>query len=205
MRDHHTDRLAGTVYVASKFEQWELTRGVQRAMSTRGWRIGFDWTVFAEAELKEHPDYKENAVWDLAGVKTADIAIALLTGDERGTFIEIGYALALGINTLVIDATEDRKSSVFWHHPKVTYLKYEPSLYEPYMRSAVHPVSPPSLTAGELDVDGLMLHVDSFLRARKEHMRRCRLKATGLHFDDEDDEDGEDGEDGENDVWADEL
>lgn len=126
------DVLSGTVYVAAKFEEWPLVRALQHQLSLRGWRIGFDWTPFGA--FPEEGGHAENAYWDVAGVRDAALLIAVLTtGRERGTFVELGYALGRGVRVLVIDATIEQEKSVFFEHPLVTYLKV-PALIPPRMR-----------------------------------------------------------------------
>ena len=120
------DRMVGGVYVAGKFENWAVLRQLQHKLALRGWSITFDWTVFAETPTEKT---RENALWDLAGVRGASAFVAVLEGKECGTFVELGYALACETRCLIIDNSINSKNSVFYRHPLVSYVSYNPTLW----------------------------------------------------------------------------
>lgn len=62
----------------------------------------------------------EQALRDLQGVQEADAVIAVFTHDDypyRGTWVEVGYALALGKPVYIVGTAGDQ--CIFVHHPNV--------------------------------------------------------------------------------------
>ena len=94
-------------------------------LKRHGWKQTFDW---ASQDQEGPTEYKDIALAELAGVRSADVLIVLLPGGY-GTHVEIGAALALG-KPVVLHAP-DRKTletpypCIFHYHPSVTLLVSE--------------------------------------------------------------------------------
>lgn len=97
------------VYVAGKFTTPEETRAVQAACHTAGHAITYDWTtnhIPTSTGIHDRRRLRrEYAIADLNGVREADVVLALFTDPTyayRGTFTEIGFALAQGKRVLAV-------------------------------------------------------------------------------------------------------
>lgn len=73
----------------------------------------------------EQQGYREIAIAEIAGVRDADVLVALLPGGY-GTHVEIGAALALGkqiiLHTPDQETLETPYPCLFHYHPQITIL-----------------------------------------------------------------------------------
>ena len=114
-------------YVAASLAQAALARQVADALKARGWVHTHDWTTH------EHIDKPGTAVPgslrrasmdDIRGVETADVVICLMPGG-RGTYCELGAAIALSKRIFVVAQTEAALMegytywTAFFDHPRV--------------------------------------------------------------------------------------
>jgi hypothetical protein len=120
-------------YVAGRFGDWRLVRDAQNTLRSRDYAITFDWTPIAEeVELAEGDQthrmddgvelntLRNNATLDLNGVCDADLYVLVCNPNSMenamGCYIELGAALACGLECHVINPPRD---SVFFHRPRV--------------------------------------------------------------------------------------
>lgn len=89
-------RTAIKYYVATRFENRDQHRAMQREMGSRGHGITFDWTGLPRAALGGEDTLASISALELAGVREAHVLIGLLPGG-RGTHVELGAALGLRI------------------------------------------------------------------------------------------------------------
>jgi nucleoside 2-deoxyribosyltransferase len=112
-------------YLATRKDRAGEAKALLEELKARGWERTFTWTGEDKAGP---PEYADLALAELAGVREADVLIALLPGGY-GTHVEIGAALALG--KPVILHAPDRKTletpyaCVFHYHPEVKLLVSE--------------------------------------------------------------------------------
>lgn len=107
------------VYVASSTKNIPTVRRIQHTALAYGHRITSDWTKAVE-RYGENPGVdtldkaiaKECALEDARGVRGADLVIVLCHPDMRGTWIEIGMALAWQIPVWLVG--EPERDSVFF-------------------------------------------------------------------------------------------
>ena len=109
-------------YLSTRKDRSAEALALLEALKARGWERTFDWADLGRVA----PDkYADTAMAELAGVRDADVLIALLPGGY-GTHVEIGAALALG--TPVILHAPDRQTldtpypCIFHYHPGVRLL-----------------------------------------------------------------------------------
>lgn len=101
------------LYVASKWQEWEMVKYIIDILKNRNHEIMADWT-----NHPKHAHNKEYALEAMAGIKECDLLIAYMANKHyyKGAWTEIGGALALNIEVYVIgDVT-----GVFSEHPLVT-------------------------------------------------------------------------------------
>lgn len=111
------------VYVAGRWAQWQKVRSMQQALSRRGFSVTYDWTAVAEFCVEEaDEDMPACAARDLEGCADADIVVALIEPGCRGSWLEMGYALAKGARVYVV-STPDVGEHVFFHAPKVSWRR----------------------------------------------------------------------------------
>ena len=103
------------VYVAGKWEDREKVRRVQARLRALGDTITHDWTNSREID-------REEALRDIEGVKQCDMLVAVLSEEynHRGTWVEIGAALALGRPVYIIG---NGGPCIFTAHPLVTHIE----------------------------------------------------------------------------------
>ncbi len=122
-----------SIYVASKFQQYERARRLMDDLSEAGHTITHDWTRSDQFGRNGHPVFKSEqeiptearrgyAVADLRGVRTADLVVYLADTLSAGANVEVGSAIALGIEVYVVDP---EVYTVFWDHPLVTVFPTE--------------------------------------------------------------------------------
>jgi nucleoside 2-deoxyribosyltransferase len=111
-----------TFYLATRKDRATQAEILLEALKSRGWERTFTWAGEDKAGAKEYPGI---AVAELAGVREADVLIALLPGGY-GTHVEIGAALALG-KPVILHAPDQKSLNtpypcVFHYHPGVKLL-----------------------------------------------------------------------------------
>lgn len=102
------------IYVAGNFaEDRARCRSIARRLESFGHEITWKWFDTEPAYYGGH-----NALHDLAGVRDADLLIALLRDERKwqGTWCEIGGALITGKPVFVIGDLE-KMTNVFCKHP----------------------------------------------------------------------------------------
>jgi hypothetical protein len=113
------------IYVAGKFEEYEIVREVQKAAVEAGHYVTADWTRFAEEVLvrgrKPDTQYlQECAGHDYWGVKNCHLFIGIHHPDQFGTSVEFGLALAWGKRVWLVGEWEPRQSP-FFYVPGIKY------------------------------------------------------------------------------------
>ena len=95
------------VYVAGPSAELDRARAAMRMVWNLGAVVTHDWTLDASAwpQLTSR-QLAEHVALDLAGVRAADVVLALARSDthalSQGAAIEVGYALACGIRVVAI-------------------------------------------------------------------------------------------------------
>lgn len=104
------------VYLAALYSERERMEVIADALKALGMEIGSSWVYGGEEGLNRG----EIAEMDLIGLEDCDVLLAFTK--PRGTptsggrrHVEFGYALAKGIECIVIGDREN----VFYHHPAV--------------------------------------------------------------------------------------
>lgn len=107
------------VYVASKFENEQAVREAHRLLRERGHIITLDWTgkVATEEEPLSH-----HAQADFGGVASAHALILLHHPNVCGAMTEMGIALALRKDVIVIDADRG-PANIFFSLPQVKHAR----------------------------------------------------------------------------------
>ena len=109
------------IYVATKWERRDRAKGLIQQLIAAGHTITYDWTA-------QEQDSPRQAVADLHGVATADVVVILAEEDlpYRGTYVELGVALALDIPVWLIGHGLDQ--CLFVHHPHITRMTWSTML-----------------------------------------------------------------------------
>lgn len=110
-------------YIASRLENAEEVKSLKRVLDKWGWHHTYDWTVHGSVQKEPSERIGQVAMDELHGVVTAQVLIALLPGG-RGTHVEIGAALAMGKDVILLsenpeDFGNTGKTCAFYHHPDV--------------------------------------------------------------------------------------
>jgi nucleoside 2-deoxyribosyltransferase len=115
------------IYVAGKWTDKDTIKKYMLELESMGHTITHDWTTF---EFETKNTKPQMAFADIEGVKKADMVVILMTDPEyayRGSFTELGAALALNKKIyLVSDAENARanyKTNVFFHHPLINHIE----------------------------------------------------------------------------------
>ena len=106
--DTYESKKQMRVYVAGKFSEKKQAHSVMCQVRSLGHEVTYDWTQFSEERTPQSMQRAANL--DLQGVLDADAVLALLTDPSytyRGTFFELGAALATGKRVLVVCAAPD--------------------------------------------------------------------------------------------------
>lgn len=113
-------------YVASKFENKEEVRRVQKLLREAGHSITHDWTVEDATGLTGEvleAYLRRCAEKDLAGVENCDFLFLLNYLHCAGSYTEFGMALALRRLVVVVDGRDPTKSrNIFFHLPNVYHF-----------------------------------------------------------------------------------
>ena len=110
-----------TVYLAGKFRDPRIPSFIQELRGLAGIGVTHDWT------LEKDKPQSEAAVFDMEGVVQCDIFVAVmddLTYDYRGTFTELGAALALKKPILLVRGSVEQyaKTNCFFLHPSIFHV-----------------------------------------------------------------------------------
>jgi hypothetical protein len=118
-REDQGDRI--TVYVAGKFRDDRMPSYIQSISKIPGVVVEYNWTL-----EKDKPP-REAAIFDIKGVVGCDVFIAVMddtTYDYRGTFTELGAAIATGTLVMVVGGeTTYAQTNCFFHHPSIIRIK----------------------------------------------------------------------------------
>ena len=103
------------IYVATKWENRSEANRVLALLRSAGHHITYDWTVWEQEST-------EQALADLSGVLNADCLIVLAEQDlpYKGTYVELGAALAAGLTIYLVGDGLD--ACLFSKHPDVQKL-----------------------------------------------------------------------------------
>jgi hypothetical protein len=91
------------IYVATKWEERERAQAVMRVLYCLGHQITYDWT-------RSEQFSEEQALCDVMGIHNADMLVILAEKDlpYKGTYVEFGVALTLGLPVYIIGPGFDR-------------------------------------------------------------------------------------------------
>lgn len=123
-------------YVASKFAQYRRARQLMDDLTAVGHTITHDWTrtkqfgpdgnpmfkVEDEPKVVPVDERREHATSDHRGVRTADYLVALMDQPSCGCPVEVGLAIAYGVQVLIVSPWA---YTVFWDLPKVCVVESE--------------------------------------------------------------------------------
>ena len=115
-------------YLAAPSAYCEMASELIDELTRRGWRCTYNWT---DDINDPKADLVKCAVSDIDGVGNADVVIALApeTLKSRGVHVEIGAALALGTQVLMVigegvDLDDGYRAHLpFYEHPHVSKLR----------------------------------------------------------------------------------
>jgi len=112
------------IYVAGKYDEKQQARAVMEQLCALGHEITYDWTQHPESA--DASNLRDAADRDLRGVLGADAVLMLFTDPlyaYRGTFTELGAALAFGVPVYAVcpDANSYCRTNCFFHANGVTH------------------------------------------------------------------------------------
>lgn len=124
------------VYVAGAWTHREEIDAIIEVWKQQGIRITHEWT-----KTEEQSSMTTAAINDIQGVRDAKFVVAIMDDRKyayRGTFSEMGAALALGKPVLIYNpfhANNDEKSiygasNVFYWHPLCMHFTHIESVFE---------------------------------------------------------------------------
>ena len=116
------------IYLAGALKNKIFIRQKMTELQQLGHQITHDWTKFETIPLID--EFPRRAVDDINGVKETDLLIAIMDDAKyayRGTFTEIGCALGLNKNVLILcPVIEGEKNfcqtNCFYYHPLVQHF-----------------------------------------------------------------------------------
>jgi hypothetical protein len=112
------------VYVATSLDHAHRAQAVQRELRARGHEITYDWTTHGSVQSQGDARMAEVAAAELQGVTEADVLVAILPGG-RGTHIEIGVALGLGLPVVLLEQDGGYEAQcAFYRAPGVLRYKW---------------------------------------------------------------------------------
>lgn len=114
-------------YIATLLQNMEQHNTVRDWLNTQGHEITYDWTTHGPVFSQGLERCKEVAVLEEQGVVEADVVIVLWPGG-RGTHIEMGMAISLGVPVVMLTTVEEHyqccpETCAFYHHPCVELVK----------------------------------------------------------------------------------
>lgn len=109
------------VYLAGKFRDPRIPLYLEELQRIPGISVTHDWTM-----EKDKPQ-REAAIFDMEGVSRCDVFVAVMddmTYDYRGTFTELGGALALGKPILLVKGCDEQyaRTNCFFLHPSIFHV-----------------------------------------------------------------------------------
>jgi nucleoside 2-deoxyribosyltransferase len=112
-------------YIAGKFDDHERVHELIEWVDRIG-EVTHDWTLLEPVSDKEVPildEYRRTALLDFQGIDDCDIVVALMDREYifRGTWVEVGYALAQGKEVVIIGRANAMRCN-FSGHPRVSIL-----------------------------------------------------------------------------------
>lgn len=93
------------IYIASKFENKDTVRELQRRFLLAGHQITFDWTGCSDEGMEAEAKAKywmQCAERDRRGVIDCDVFILLCRPEMRGAWVELGVALATNKKIILV-------------------------------------------------------------------------------------------------------
>lgn len=126
------------VYIASKFENVDEVRALQRKLKEGGHTVTFDWTAYNDEPLKEkgletalHAYRRKCALLDMEGVRSADVLVLIPCPAMGGwgRYAEFGAAGVLHKPIIVVGECYD---SVFLYLPTVRRVKDVGDLFDAF-------------------------------------------------------------------------
>ena len=118
------------VFISGRWDQRHEIQKRMEELRRAGYEITHDWTVYRGAAYMK-------AEADLEGIKAADVLISLMDDPKyayRGTFTEMGAALALGKPIFVVSPPDQDDayymSNCFYHHPNLRHFPTWESLWQ---------------------------------------------------------------------------
>lgn len=123
-----------TVYLAGKFRDPRIPLYVEELRKIPGISVTHDWT------LEKDKPQREAAIFDMDGVVQCDIFVAVMDDlkyDYRGTFTELGGALALGKPILLVKGCDEQyaRTNCFFLHPSIFHV----TSFDAVLRILSHP------------------------------------------------------------------
>lgn len=111
------------VYVAGKYDEKQKASAVMALVRALGHEITYDWTTHPEGLAPSNLQHAADL--DLGGVLSADAVVILFTNSHyayRGTFTELGAALAKGLPVYAVCPDDDSycRSNCFFYASGVT-------------------------------------------------------------------------------------
>lgn len=109
-------------YIASRIENSENVKSLHALLGAAGWSCTYDWSAHGSVrgEGVTRATLDRVAQNEIDGVVDADVVIVLLPGG-RGTHVELGAAVAVGIPVVLWspdperDFSTDERTSAFYH------------------------------------------------------------------------------------------
>lgn len=114
-------------YIATGLQNVADHNRLRDALIAHGHEITYDWTTHGSVAHRGRRVLADTAKAELAGVLTSEILFVLAPGG-RGTHVELGAGLALGIPIVLIGSDDELFCAVpgtcaFYHHPKVMHYR----------------------------------------------------------------------------------
>ena len=120
------------IYVAGKWSDKTYINSIIDHLEQLGYSITHNWTK-VENVTRDPISLGEMAILDINGVKNADALLVSMTDPDyayRGTFTEIGCALALDKKIIIVSSDIDQtiktpyySTNCFYHHPNIIHVK----------------------------------------------------------------------------------
>jgi hypothetical protein len=137
-----------TIYVAAKFHEAPRARALMERLRALGHVITYDWTVhYFEEQAGVPQDLPKCALNDMAGVAEANVLIVLHHPKLSGGMCEMGGALIMGSDVIMVGAGSERPN-VFYDHELVRHVADEDAAIEA-LKSSPFYYDPQQVLKGE--------------------------------------------------------